>query len=609
MCGIAAVLSESGKATPGVLRAITSAMSHRGPDRQGWWVRGDSQVGLGHARLSIIDLQTGQQPIENELGDVRITVNGEFYGFEEIRQRLQARGHRFRTHSDSEIAVHLYEDCGVELLHELRGEFAFALWDERKQLLIAARDRFGIKPLYYAVQDGTLYLASEVKALFAAGVRREWDPCGFGQQLFAFTHPDRTLFRSVQPLPPGNYLAADRSGIRVVRYWDLDYPQTSDPSERAPEEYAVCEVRRLLQESVRLRLRADVPVVYSLSGGIDSSAVLGIGVASAAQAGPAFTVAFEDTDFDESAVARRMAGSVGAEIHVVPAGGRVLAEHFSDAAYHAETLGVNLHGVARYALCRAIAVAGYKVSLTGEGADEVFGGYIHWRQDLCPKSVAEEPFHALEGVRARLGFVPAWIRKLAIERSIRHLFLSADYAHILSSIDLYGAFVDQFDANQRRGRPPLYQSMYLWTSSVLPNYILFAERLEMAHGVETRLPYLDHHLFEFVRRLSPDLLIRTAEKHVLREAVRPFVPHEICERGKQPFLAPPIHLSAGPMREFAGDVFHGRTLRESPFFDHAAVTEALATLPHIPPSQRASVESALLAVLCSCVLQDRMRLG
>jgi asparagine synthase (glutamine-hydrolysing) len=609
MCGIAAILSEDGKATPGLLRTITAAMSHRGPDRQDCWARADSQVGLGHARLSIIDLQTGQQPIENESGDIRIAVNGEFYGFEEIRQRLEACGHRFRTQSDSEIAVHLYEDCALDLLKQLRGEFAFVLWDERRQLLIAARDRFGIKPLYYAMQDGTLYLASEVKALFAAGVRREWDSCGFGQQLFAFTHPDRTLFRNVQPLPPGHYLAADHRGIRIVRYWDPGYPESLDPLTQVQEEYAVCEVRRLLQESVQLRLRADVPVVYSLSGGIDSSAVLGIGAASSAAAGTAFTIAFEDPDFDESAVARRMANSVAARIHVIPADGRVLAENFSNAACHAETLGVNLHGVARYVLCRAIAAAGYKVALTGEGADEVFGGYMHWRQDLCPKPTPEEPFQALEGVRARLGFVPAWLRKLAIERSVRRLFLSADYAHSLSSSDLYGAFVDQFDVTQLRGRPTLFQSMYLWTSSVLPNYILFAERLEMAHGVEARLPYLDHHLFEFVRGLSPDLLIRTAEKHVLREAVRPFVPHEISARGKQPFLAPPIHLSGGPMREFATDIFHSRILHDSPFFDHAGVTEALEALPRIPSSQRASVESALLAVLCSCVLQDRMRLG
>ena len=228
MCGITAFFSSSKRGSAETLKRATKSIHHRGPDSQAVWLSSNHRVGLGHARLSIIDLATGDQPIANEDQRIHIVVNGEFYDFEPQRRELEHRGHQFRTRSDSEIALHLYEEFGTHCVQQLRGEFAFVLWDEANQTLFAARDRFGIKPLYYAVHDGTLHLASEVKALFAAGVPARWDHEYFYQHATGPSMSDRTLFEGVHQLPPGHYLMATSGGIRIVRYWELSYPAAAE---------------------------------------------------------------------------------------------------------------------------------------------------------------------------------------------------------------------------------------------------------------------------------------------------------------------------------------------------------------------------------------------
>jgi asparagine synthetase B (glutamine-hydrolysing) len=258
------------------LKRATNILRHRGPDSQGAWLSPDQRVGLGHARLSIIDLTTGDQPIANEDERIHIVVNGEFYDFERQRRELERRGHLFRTRSDSEIALHLYEEFGTHCVQQLRGEFAFVLWDESNQMLFAARDRFGIKPLYYAVQDGTLYLASEIKALFAAGVPARWDHEYFYQHATGPAMPDRTLFDGVHQVPPGHCLTATTNGMRILRYWEFSYPRADELEADTRDESAwIEEFAAVFDEAVKLRMRADVPVGCYLSGGLDSCAVLG----------------------------------------------------------------------------------------------------------------------------------------------------------------------------------------------------------------------------------------------------------------------------------------------------------------------------------------------
>ena len=253
MCGIVALFSRRDPISTAVISRATQSLHHRGPDGQRHWMAPDGRVALGHARLRIIDLITGDQPIANEDGRTRIIVNGEFYGYEPIQRELERSGHRLRTRSDSEIALHLYEDLGAQCLHRLRGEFAFVLWDEVNRTMFAARDRFGIKPLFYAFHDETLYFASEVKALFAAGVPARWDADSVSHSVEYGGHQVRTLFEGVFQVPPGHYLLATDRHVQLIRYWDFDYPKADHKgAERSDVEY-VAEFRQALEEAVRVR--------------------------------------------------------------------------------------------------------------------------------------------------------------------------------------------------------------------------------------------------------------------------------------------------------------------------------------------------------------------
>jgi asparagine synthase (glutamine-hydrolysing) len=383
MCGIAAFFSNSKPISAERLNRMTYILRHRGPDRRGIWLSPNQRAGLGHVRLSIIDLMTGHQPIANEDNRIHVAVNGEFYDFERKRRELEGRGHRFRTNSDSEIAIHLYEDYGAHCVQELRGEFAFVLWDEKNQTLFAARDRFGIKPLYYAVHGDTLYLASEIKALFAAGVPPRWDHEYFYQHATGPAMPDRTLFDGVHQVPPGHYLTATASGMRILRYWEFNYPPANElAADTRCESAYIEEFSAVFDEAVRLRMRADVPVGCYLSGGLDSCAVLGFASKYSKSPIQAFTLTFDRAAYDEGDIAREMAASTGASFHPIPIKQSDIADNFADAIWHSETLFSNGHGVSKYLLSRAVRDAGYKVVYTGEGSDEIFGGYIHFRTDM-----------------------------------------------------------------------------------------------------------------------------------------------------------------------------------------------------------------------------------
>ena len=437
MCGIVAMYSSREPISADSLERATLRLNHRGPDGQKTWVSDDRRVGLGHARLSIIDLATGDQPIASEDGRLQIIVNGEFYDFERVQRELEAQGHRLQTRSDSEIALHLYEDLGTACLSQLRGEFAFVLWDGRNDTLFAARDRFGIKPLYYARHRGTLFLASEIKSLLAAGVPGRWDHATFLQaNHFLVTPEDRTLFDGILQVPPGHFLIASSGNIQLIRYWDFDYP-AADQARPTAIDYEYAErFRQVLDQAVQLRLRADVPVGCYLSGGIDSCAVLGLAAMHRSDPIQAFTLTFDRPDYDEGAIAREMAAHVGAEFHPIPILQSDLADHFGDATWQAETICFNAHGVAKYLLSRAVRAAGYKVVLTGEGSDEILAGYPPFRRDMVlyntqgqdadevsrlvaelqvsnPVSrgllLPEGEATSLASVRRTLGFVPSWL--------------------------------------------------------------------------------------------------------------------------------------------------------------------------------------------------------
>ena len=641
MCGIVGVFSRRSPISPGLIERATESLYHRGPDGQRHWIGFGGRVALGHARLSIIDLTTGDQPIASEDGRTRIIVNGEFYGYESIQKELEQASHRLRTRSDSEIALHLYEDFGTQCLHRLRGEFALVLWDERNRTMFAARDRFGIKPLFYAFHNETLYLASEVKALFAAGVPRRWDSESVSQSVEFGGHPVRTLFEGVLQVPPGHYLIATEKHIELSRYWDFDYPRADrSGTHRSTADY-VAEFRSALEEAVRIRLHADVPVGCYLSGGLDSCAVLGLAAKHRSDPIRAFTLSFDRAEYDEKKEAREMAGKVGAEFFPIAIKQDDLADHFADAILQSETFCFNAHGVAKYLLSRAVRDAGYKVVLTGEGSDEILGGYAHFRRDMLlynmegedPSEVAkllddlerlnpvsrglllpDGEAKPLDNVKRVLGFVPSWIETFSA-RSAKMQELFAEefwstyserpgYQALLSSIDVRGQLI---------GRDPVHQSLYLWSKTLLPGYILtmLGDRMEMAHSVEGRVPFLDHHLVELVRSQPVTQKIHgMTEKYVLREAVRDVITDTVYRRQKHPFLSPPATLH--PKQKLGAlvqDTLRSPVLATLPFFNQKKVLGVLDRLNTMDEGSRVANDQVLMTIVSACVLQERFRLA
>ena len=625
MCGFIAAFSTGSAVTQEVLSRGTRALRHRGPDGQGFWIGANNRVGMGHARLSIIDLKTGAQPIANEDETVHIVVNGEFYDHDRIGRELRASGHRFRANSDSEIALHLYEDLGASLFQELRGEFAFVLWDEVNQVLLAGRDRFGVKPLFYATVGDTLYVASEIKALFAAGVSARWNHEAVYRRLAIMNLCDETLFQDVRQIPPGHYLLASRSGVKLVRYWDLDYPQEQDTIVAGDFPAQVRHVRELLVQAVRLRLRADVPVGCYLSGGIDSCAVLGIASQLSNQPVAAFTISFEHEDFDEAEAAREMAEHAGATFHCFRMSADMRADYLVDAVVQNENV-ILMNGVAKYILSEKVRDLGYKVVLTGEGSDEIFGGYQeflvdklrhhggtpaqwleaapHW-QPTRPRNVPMQPH--FKAVQRRLGFVPAWLQAWWRRSRKTRDILSPDFLANIVNPDVCQAFLDSIDwrsANRPTAPAPID---YLWTKLIFPAVMLgsLGDRSEMGHSVEGRLPMLDSELVEYVKRLPVGSKIHgTIEKNVLREAVRPFVPRRLTERRKHPFSAPPG--IPGRARDLVQDTLRSDGFRTLPFFDSNAVNRSLAeTLRSGAEEPTPDLQSAV----CMTILQDHYRVA
>lgn len=611
MCGIVAILSQEKPLHAENLSAAVGVLRGRGPDCENVWISEMSRVGLAHARLSVIDLATGNQPLHSKNGQIHAVVNGEFYDFERQRNELESEGFAFQTRGDSEIILPLYQKFGAEAVHHLRGEFAFVLWDEINQTLVAARDRFGIKPLFYAEHDRKLLLASEAKALFAAGVPAVWDEEAVFQQMFFYPDQDRTLFAKIKQVPAGCLLIATRNGWRIRRYWDLDFPKEN--SGNFAEKETIAQLREEIDEAVRLRLRADVEVAAFLSGGVDSSAILGLAAKYSPQKLRAFTIGFGEEDFDESAIARKTAETVGAEFNLVKVGFQEIADNLGAAIVQAETLGVNWHGVARYILSREVKKAGIKVALTGEGADEIFAGYLQFKQDfeqILDFNDDAETSEQFKFIRRGLGFVPAWMRKLSVGRAPLNLLLTKDFARTFEDYDVFKNFLAQFDVrDQLAGRDSLRNSQYLWTRSILPNYTLFAERLEAGNGVETRVPFLDHKLFEFARKLPSNLLIREMqEKYVLREAVRPVLTETVYARAKHPFLAPPATTDKGnPLYSLINDTLRGKSADAVPFIDKKATVAILDKLPDLPQAAQIALDAGLAMIVCACFLQAEFK--
>ncbi|MBX3273548.1 MAG: asparagine synthase (glutamine-hydrolyzing) [Sandaracinaceae bacterium] len=549
MCGVVASAGAPAELAP-VMRAALAALAHRGPDAEGLARLAGGRVWLGHRRLALVDPAGGAQPLASEDEHVFAVVNGEIYDDARLRARLEAKGHRFASRSDSELLVHLYEEHGDACVEHVRGELAFVLFDARRGRVLAGRDRFGIKPLYWAMVRGRLCLASELAALIALGLPPRWDAASMRHALaHQYLPPSRTLVAGAHAVPPGHVLVASLEGPPALRRYHELAP--SSPRDAPSMASAAAEVRARLEEAVGLRVRGDAPVGAYLSGGLDSAAV----VALAARAHPglvAFGVEFERAPWDEGALAAASAAALGVPFEPVCVGQRDLVDGLAEAVRLAEGLAINGQLVAKHRLARAARAAGVRVVLTGEGADEAYLGYPHLRLDHYGAAAAragdaiargvmipgDGDAPPLDAVERALGFVPSFVRAKAAFGARLTALVSPELARGEDPFErLFAELTPPPGA-------PVERAAWLWTRLALGGYIVrtLGDGTEMAASIEGRPPFLDHHVFEHAWSLPVALRLDAGgtEKAVLREALRGVVPEAVRVRAKQPFLAPPV---------------------------------------------------------------------
>jgi asparagine synthase (glutamine-hydrolysing) len=575
-----------------MLGRMTEIIRHRGPDSDGFHVA--PGIGLGVRRLSIIDLETGDQPISNEDQTITVICNGEIYNFQELRQELLSRGHRFRSRSDVEVIVHLYEDYGVECLNHLRGMFGFALWDARRRRLMLARDRFGIKPLHYAEAKDGIYFGSEQKSILIADrVERDIDIYSL-QDLFTigFVTSPKTLFTKIRRLLPGHYLLYENGHCAIHRYWQLDSLLCSDGGPKMSVDDWVEALREQLEESVRMHMRSDVPVGGWMSPGVDSSGVVSLMSRYTSQPVQTFTIAFEHPEFDETATQKtleRYPGYALSNRQVVC--NRKHFDLFPKGLWHCEDPSASGVGIPHLVLAEAASTS-VKVVLTGEGADEVFGGYPWYTWSKLLEPLCKLPL-TLRRMMANLPYIQqkrpgaSQILTAPGEMNLRRFILymnahnAAQYqgqlfsSSIVESLSEIGWPWDRTEPPAQLSHwHPFAQLQYYDMNYRLSDYIVHhLDRESMAYSLETRVPYLDHKLVEFCAGIPHALKTRRfQEKHILRLAMQAYLPTEIVRRRKRGLLAPMREWLREDLPDFAEDLLSEERLRQKGYFNPAFVT-------------------------------------
>jgi asparagine synthase (glutamine-hydrolysing) len=603
MCGIAGYFGVPDGRLPAdlLLRKMRAALRHRGPDGEGSTF-GDG-FGLAHTRLSIIDLSAGAQPMANDDESVWITFNGEIFNYVELREELIADGVRFRTHSDTEVIIRLYERMGPDCVTKLNGDFAFAIFDKRARQTMIARDRMGVRPLFYATHGGATYFASEAKALFEVpGIAAELDPIAL-DQVFTIWFPlaPRTIFKGVSELPPGHVLIARDGRIAVRPYWRLEFPDADATLDERAERALAEEARALLINATRIRLRADVPVGAYLSGGLDSSLVAAMAARIAPTRLRTFSVRFDNPEFDETAFQCEMAEALGTEHSSVLCRAADIGAMFPDVVRHAERPILRTAPAPLMILSKLVRDEGFKVVLTGEGADEVFGGYDIFKEAKLRRFCARDPnserrpllFKKLYPYLPKLQAQSAAYLKAFFATDLdavgdplfshlprfrstagAKLFFSADLKRALSGYDALDELRATLPQAFHRWHP-LSQAQYLETAHLLPGYILSSQgdRMAMANAVEGRFPFLDHRVVEMAAKLPPRTKLRgLVEKHILREAAKGLVPTAMAKRPKQPYRAPDSSsFAAAPAPAYVARLLSGQSIAASGLFERKAV--------------------------------------
>jgi asparagine synthase (glutamine-hydrolysing) len=637
MCGIAGIIDLSGQRRPvsaGAVHDMASAIVHRGPDEDGFL----EEPGLAFAsrRLSIVGLADGRQPIRNEDGSVAVVFNGELFDYPEQKQELEGKGHRFATHCDTEVIPHRWEDHLEGMFEYLRGQFAIALYDARRRRVVLARDRFGICPLYWTVcpdaEGGWLLFASEIKALLASGmVEARPDPRGINHVFTFFALPGPvTCFEGVRLLTPGHYIdihlggAGEPSRVQERTYWQIDFPDEGDEDYHSSPRQLTDRFEELLSAAVERRLRADVPVVSYLSGGVDSSVVVALASRLRGQPIPAFTVRVTRSDLDESGPATLVAHHVGTEPIVVRYGPEEILNTYPALIRAAEAPVVDTACAALLLLAAEVHRHGYKVALTGEGADEWLAGYpwhkLHRvlgslagltgprlsqlirRAFLRLSGAPYVPWTRMERVQDIVGGHNGWLDVYGLMTLSRYRFFSPAMREQLND---HVPYADLGLNSQRLRRwHPLNRELCLGGRVQLGGLLLSSkgDRVAMNSSVETRYPFLDEAVFEFLAKVPPTWKLHgLRDKFLLRRVAQRWLPRSIAWRRKAMFRAPFDSFYQEPVPPFIEQLLSPESLRRTGYFDPAAVARWRHDFRRLArfSSQRVSIEMGLVAVLAT----------
>lgn len=599
MCGICGTLNfdSSASVDPAVIRRMADSIRHRGPDDEGYYVAGP--VGFGFRRLSIIDLSTGHQPMSNEDGTVWIVFNGEIYNYQELRADLLERGHIFKTRTDTEVIVHLYEEFGPACLEKLRGMFGFAIWDSRTNTLLLARDRVGIKPLYYCLTDHSLVFASEIKAILAdPSVEREMAPELIDRFLtFLYVPGEETLLRGIRKLAPGHYLLARDGQVTIRQYWDLQFADSY--AEKSAEE-SEAELLNLLSETVDLHMIADVPVGVLLSGGVDSTGVLSLAVSRTGKRISSFTVGFSGEQVaDERPWARLAAERYGTDHHEITITPQDFAAFLPDYVWYMEEPVCEPPAIALYYVSK-LARKHVAVLLSGEGGDEAFAGYSNYRNLLWLERLKRGGTllnSALAGGMslADSGLGLKQFRKyvpLMSERFPDYYYSRTSNPHLTTGNGLGTVYSADFQSAvdrehsvepvrtlqaRMRGKNTLHTMLYIDTKTWLPDDLLIkADKMTMANSIELRVPLLDHKVLEFAASLHPRQKVNGRNtKYILKRALSQQIPTEIRNRRKAGFPVPYASWIRGELKNLVHDVLMDSKTIGRGYFRREAVENLL----------------------------------
>lgn len=638
MCGIVGILNLRSTRPVEVdeLKGMVAQMIYRGPDEYGLYR--DRAIGLGVARLSIIDLVTGSQPMTNETEEIWTVFNGEIYNYSELQEELVAQGHRFKSRSDTETLTHLYEEHGIDFVTHLNGQFAIALWDRMRQRLILARDRAGIRPLFYTIHEGRLLFASVVKSLFAIkGVARQIDPVGLDQVItFWTTVGQQTAFKGVFEVPPGHFLEVEGDQTRLRRYWDYEFPDEDGSTEVLSEAAYSESLYNALQTSVELRLRSDVPVGAYISGGVDSAVVMALLADRTSRPFHTFSVEFEDQQYDESPYQRVVADYFETEHHTIRCNYADIGETFPQVVWHAEKPLFRTAPVPFFLLSRLVRQTGLKVVLSGEGADEVLWGYdtfkehkirLFWQRNpssalrplllkhLFPQlpHYDKKYFHfikmfyqqGLEMVDDRFySHRPRWRNNVALKG-----YYSKDLADRLSDYDAETCLAEWLHPRFDQWNP-LQRTQYLETLTLLPGYLLSSQgdRMSMAHSVEARYPFLDHNVIATCAAIPGNLKMRRLEdKYLLRRTFAGAMPKEIASRPKHAYIAPDLKsFFHDKAPDYVAELLGSRALLDAGFFDPKAVSRLTRKFEKAQPEIISYRDNMALVVILSSQLLHHM---